>query len=152
MLEDDFQVKLNIKNDSAGKIDLPKNSINLVVVEVVLGYVKNGKKTFWEIYRVLKKGGGFYSITTPTFLSVSERNKILSFFPWHPKNFRLIIINWVFRKLPFWVGCINTSATNWYSGSKIIKIADDIGLRKIICRWQLLDYFQEKKTFKIFLN
>ena len=152
VLEDDFQVKLNIKNGSAEKIDLPKNSVDLVIAEAVLEHVKNDKKTFLEVYRVLKKGGGFYFTTTSTSCPFQGEIRFFPFFPWYPQNLRLIIINWASRKLPFLVGYGDTPAINWYSRSKIIKIAEEIGFRKVICRWQLLDYSQEKKTFKNFVK
>lgn len=88
------------------KLPYKDKTFDLINLNYVLVYVKNHKKLFSEIYRILKKNGQVYLIT-PNYQCCYDVNYGVFLIPWLPKVINKIYLRLLGRKNLFFFETLN---------------------------------------------
>ena len=127
-----------LKKGYAENIPYQDDSFSVVIALFVLEHVKDIKKVFNEIFRILIPNGCFYFETISSLCPRQNEIKGFPFFSWYPDNLKIKIMNWAVKNKPGLVGFTNTPAINWLTPWKANMLLKQAGFEKIYDRWDLL--------------
>ncbi|MFH1855541.1 MAG: methyltransferase domain-containing protein [bacterium] len=129
---------VDIKCESAENTNLRPNEYDLIIATSVMEHVSNDRKVFDKVFKSLKPGGAFYFTSASTLCLYQGEIRLFPFFSWYPDKLKKSIILWASKKHPALVNYTKTPAINWYSPRKVRKIANNLGFKQILNRWDLI--------------
>lgn len=130
--------KIDIKKAAAEKLPFPDEHFDVVIADSVMEHVKDADLVMKEVFRVLKKGGGFYIYTASAMCPIQGEIRFFPFFSWYPQKAKEKIMNWAVENKPSLVGYTRAPAINWFTRKKGEKMLKKAGFNKVYDTWDVL--------------
>lgn len=148
-----LKTKINIKKGFAEGIPYKNNSFDVIIAIFVIEHVRDVKKTFKEVFRVLKPKGVFYFSTASSLCPKQDEIRFFPFFSWYPEKMKVKIMGWAMKNKPSLVGYTDSPAINWFTPWKANRLLKKAGFGRVYDRWDLISMdklsFYQKIPLKI---
>lgn len=130
-------VQLSCVDGRAESIPFDDDTFDVVHASYVMEHVSDVKRSFSEVYRVLKPGGVFWFSAASAMCPVQDEIRGFPLFGWYPERVKRRIMNWAKDAKPSLVGFTKTPAINWFTPWKARELLSRQGFKQTYDRWDI---------------
>lgn len=130
-------IQLSCVNGRAESIPFDNDTFDVVHASYVMEHVSDVKKSFGEVYRVLRPGGVFWFSAASAMCPLQYEIRGFPLFGWYPERVKRRIMNWAKDAKPSLVGYAKTPAINWFTPWKARELLTRQGFRQTYDRWEI---------------
>lgn len=131
------RVRISIVSGTMESIPLPSASVDVVHANSVVEHVADVRKSFAEVYRVLKPGGMFWFSTASSLCPRQGEIRGFPLFGWYPDALKTRIMDWAKEHRPALIAHTSTPAYHWFTPPKARRMLTQAGFTKIYDRWDI---------------